>query len=298
MYNSDRIKKIRDCVPQKMFFDATFEKSCYASSILAEIPLCYDKVEYGNILNCSPLLTKKQEYHFFRKFNYLRYRLIKIVIGFEKTDNGPKPCKPLKMERLGDKKLKEIEEIICKMNDVRNILLKSNLRLIVKQVSRHTPRDSFERDEFISNAYLHVLKAIDCFDFTKGFKFSTYCINVIRTNLWKDMMDLTKRQQKLASNSLDIYQGREESLSERNEEYNKKIVDLIFEEIKKSVNTREKIKPEEKIYILKSFFGIGQEKPSKVMDIAKALGCARQSVESIRNRTLNSLKHLNYDPLV
>ena len=75
---------------------------------------------------------------------------MKLTVGFEKTKEkpAPKPSAPINLERLQENSLAKIENTIEKINDVRNILIKSNMRLVVKQISRYAPTDSFRRDEF------------------------------------------------------------------------------------------------------------------------------------------------------
>lgn len=292
----NRIKKIKESLPVKFFFDKSFEKNGFPSKILAEIKLAQSKLEYNNILNCSVLLNKEQEYHFFRKYNYLKYRVLKVTVGFpaSKEKPWPKPCPSVKLERLGENSLNKIEQLLNKIEDVRNLLLTSNMRLIVKQVSRHAPEDGFRRDEFISNAYMHVLKSIDCFDFRRGFKFSTYCINVLKSNLSRDNAVEFKKQS-VIENSEEIknFSADEVNFSEANIIYNKKMIELIFEEIRKN-STR----PEDRIAILKSYYGIEGQDRLLLRDLAEKLNISKERVRQIKLQTIESVKHLKYDPLI
>lgn len=294
--NIERINRIKKSLPTKFFFDKAFEQNGFASKILAEVRLSKGKVQHNNMLNCAVLLNKDQELHLFKKYNYLKYRLLKTTLGFSasKEKPSPKPCPPVRLERLGENSLKKLEDLIEKINKVRNLILTSNMRLIVKQVSRHAPEDGFRRDEFLSNAYMHLIKAIDCFDFRRGFKFSTYCINVLKTNLNRDnSIDFKKQAPVENSEQIKNFKTKEVDFSEVNVAYNKKMIELIFEEIRKKYK-----KPEDKIEILRGYYGINGEDRLLLKDLAEKLNLSKERVRQIKMQTINSLKHLPYDPLI
>ena len=124
--NKERIQKIKNSLPKKFYFDKSFEGSD-RNKILANVELCYKKVDHNNILNCSPLLSKDQEYHLFRKLNYIKYRLLKKTNGFKASneDISPKPCQPTNLDKLKDSSLYELENLIYRIEETRNILYPS-----------------------------------------------------------------------------------------------------------------------------------------------------------------------------
>lgn len=291
-----RIEKILEAVPSKMFFDKSFERNGFANQILKEIPIISNNLEHNNIFNCASILNREQEYHLFRKYNYIKYRIIKLTLGFEKSKirPAPKPFRATKLERLRNNSLSNLENLIEKMNKLRNLLLKSNTRLVVKQVAKFAPEDSFKRDEFISNAYLHVLKAIDCFDYRRGFKFSTYCVNVLKTNLYRDQADLYRKQSVLEnSENLKFIESPEADFSELNIKYNKQMIKLVFEELRKTSK-----RAEDKIFILKNYFGVDGSERLLLRDLAKQMGISKERVRQIKSQALESVRHLSYDPII
>jgi RNA polymerase sigma factor (sigma-70 family) len=296
--NKERIQKIKNSLPKKFYFDKSFE-SPDRNKILVDIELCYKKVEHNNILNCSPLLSKDQEYHLFRKLNYLKYRLLKKTIGFKVSDEDlhPKPCAATNLDRLKNAALCELENLIYKIEETRNIILKSNTRLVFKRVHRYHPIDSFERDEFFSNGYCHILRAIDSFDFRRGFKFSTYCVRVLQTNISRDYRLSKERENKLATIDFPIQDKKEISYSSINTKYNKNFIKEILFSLKENKRI---LQPELKIKILIDYYGInnnGQGK--KLREIAQELNLSKERIRQIKFDTIKYLgKHsLAYDPL-
>lgn len=291
-----RIQKIVDSIPKKFYFEKSFESS-NRNKILENINLCYKKTKENNLFNCSPLLTREQELHLFRKLNYLKYRLTKLTLGFEKSKDGPKHSKKVNLERLGENSLKEIERIIIIIQETRNIIIKSNLRLIFKRVHRYHSSDTFERDEFFSNGYCHLLKAIDLFDYRMGFKFSTYCTRVLQTNLHRDYINSKKQQEKLFESKPIIEDEKGPDFSQINQKYNKIFLQNLLEKLKENSKIH---RPDIKIKVLKDYYGINDEGVGKKLrEIGSELNITRERVRQIK---LEALKYLNkncpvYDPL-
>lgn len=294
MNRIERIERIKRNIPKKFFFEKIYEDCAYASVILANINLDYSKSDPVNLFNCSPILKRDQEFHLFRKFNYLKYRLIKNTIGFEKSSEelSPLPRKPINLDRIQENKISELESILFRLQEVRNLILKANTKLIVKPVNRNFPLDGVDREEFISNGYFHLMKAIDSFDHRRGFKFSTYCVMALKKNLYNDRLKLNKTNSYLEDNEyIDSVPQKTATLSELNFEYNKGMVDKIFKILKNKKQKYDVVK------ILKMHFGIGCDALGQ-KEIAEKLGKRRQYLNKIIHDAYAKVRHFDYDPVV
>ena len=131
-----------------------------------------------------PLLTKEQEQHLFRKYNYLKYLT-------KKTD-----CP------------KEATEHYAEAVSTRHHLITANQRLIVSIAKKYP---NVEPQQLVSDGNIHLAKAIEKFDYTKGFKFSTYATYAIKRNFIRSVpAEYSKTARMgLTGNSLDIYEGGE-----------------------------------------------------------------------------------------
>lgn len=94
-----------------------------------------------------PLLSKAQEVHLFRKYNYLRWK---------------------ESKHKSQKRRKVILE-------TRNLIIESNLRLSVF-LAKRIPGQLEER---ISVANIGLMRAVDTFDYSRKVKFCTYASNCI-----------------------------------------------------------------------------------------------------------------------
>ncbi|MET1034081.1 MAG: RNA polymerase sigma factor [Arthrobacter sp.] len=88
-----------------------------------------------------------------------------------------------------DKRLKwDLEQIVHDGKIAKNHLLEANLRLVVSLAKRYTGRGMLFLD-LIQEGNLGLIRAVEKFDYTKGFKFSTYATWWIRQAITRAMAD-------------------------------------------------------------------------------------------------------------
>ncbi len=91
-------------------------------------------------------------------------------------------------EKITPKNRRELEWIANDGRHAKNHLLEANLRLVVSLAKRYTGRGMLFLD-LIQEGNLGLIRAVEKFDYTKGYKFSTYATWWIRQAITRAMAD-------------------------------------------------------------------------------------------------------------
>lgn len=154
--------------------ELTFLASMPASTVSSKISPPKDTPAYLAHLWRTPTLTPQQEQHCFRKLNFLKHRYLETV------------------QRGSDADQMELQTLKQQIDQARNFLVESNLRLVVSIAKRHAVTSTDRFEELICVGNTAVLRSVDLFDFRRGTKFSTYAYQSIR----RAMFDLFRREQR------------------------------------------------------------------------------------------------------
>jgi RNA polymerase primary sigma factor len=120
----------------------------------------------------EPLLSKKQEFHLFRKMNFYKYRTKLNFDAYKQTglNSFEKVCL----------------DYFSKYQETRNFIVSCNTRLTAQIIKKRKDFYADNLNDLISDSLLNIIKAADGFDYTRGFKFSTYCTWVLMNNSLRD----------------------------------------------------------------------------------------------------------------
>src|SRR6187200_2377636 len=118
-------------------------------------------------------------------------------------------------KRLGENRKRDLAAVVRDGEAARRHLLEANLRLVVSLAKRYTGRGMPLLD-LIQEGNLGLIRAMEKFDYTKGFKFSTYATWWIRQAITRGMADqartirlpvhLVEQVNKLARIRRDLHQ--------------------------------------------------------------------------------------------
>ena len=119
-----------------------------------------DLPPYLRDLYRTPLLSPAQERALFLKFNFYKFQFATAR-------------RHLDPELASARDLARMERYLRAATAVKNQILQSNLRLVVSVARRHV-RPAVPLMDLVSEGNLTLMRAVEGFDFHKGFRFSTY----------------------------------------------------------------------------------------------------------------------------
>jgi RNA polymerase primary sigma factor/RNA polymerase sigma factor len=218
-----------------------------------------------------PLLTREQEAHLFRKYNYLKYKA-------EKLRNQLDPAQP--KSSLMD----EIESLHQKAVAMKNEIARANLRLVVSIAKRHvTPDQNFF--ELVSDGNMSLLRAIEKFDFARGNKFSTYASWAIMKNFARTIPGEFKHRDRFRTSQDELFAATQEHRgSPIVEESAQHTREAQIERILRRLDERE-----QKIIIGR--FGLDHaQEPQTLKEVGASLGVTKERIRQIEARALSKLR--------
>ena len=119
-------------------------------------------------------------------------KLKQICYEFESFDDRFDPNNPNKELRTGTQKIldnvKTIKSGQKMMKDAKDRLIKANLRLVVSIAKKYTNRGLHFFD-LVQEGNIGLIKAVEKFEYRKGFKFSTYATWWIRQAITRSISD-------------------------------------------------------------------------------------------------------------
>ena len=112
--------------------------------------------------------------------------------------------------------LDEIERLQEEALAVKNQIIRANLRLVVSIAKRHVgPSNNFF--ELVSDGNMSLIRAVEKFDFGRGFKFSTYASWAIMKNFARSIPDEKHRRERFVTGHEEVFDVAPDSRSDEHE---------------------------------------------------------------------------------
>jgi len=216
------------------------------------------------------LLTPEGEVALFRKFNYLKHKADRLR---ERIDP----------ESVTARELDRIDDLLEQANKLKAQITQANLRLVVSIAKRHATltRDFFE---IVSDGNMSLMRAVEKFDYSRGFKFSTYASWAIMKNYARTVPEHKQHG--------DRYQtGREELLehlsSPPSEEHESDYLPVVRSTLERMLGTLD----ERERSILRQRFGLDEHRePQTLQRIGRRFGVSKERIRQLEARAMTKLR--------
>lgn len=224
----------------------------------------------------TSLLNHRQEMFLFRKYNYLKYCAARLQ---GKID----PQYPQALL------LRQVQSFLQQARQIKDLLIRSNLRLVVAVARKHT-RHEEEMLDLISEGNIVLMNAVEKFDFSRGFKFSTYATWAIVKRLASHYQaKKTKFVEQTADDAwIEVSQDLrvEPSKTAALESARRSLDEVIEEELEE----RERVIVREHYGLIDYKPGLGRRKSKSLSQIADLVGLSKERIRQIELAALQKLR--------
>jgi RNA polymerase sigma factor (sigma-70 family) len=222
-------------------------------------------------------LSGEQEMKLFLKLNYARYRIYKAMKG--------RANKPLTMTLVPELLMWRKEEF-----KARSQITQANIPLVLAMAKR-SKLMGVDFTELISEGNMALLRSVDKFDCSRGFKFSTYACRAIIKSFAR-VAQKTNRYRGRFPVEFDPDLEKSDFLEQRREDTKIFCMDRLRDILGSRDESTDLSDIERKV--LRARFAIREDdtedKPMTLEEVGRVIGVTKERVRQIQNKALGKLR--------
>ncbi|PHQ36397.1 sigma-70 family RNA polymerase sigma factor [Rhodopirellula bahusiensis] len=224
----------------------------------------------------APLLKPEQERMLFERMNYLLQQA-----AIHRSVLNP--------ERPSRLRLELIELFVALADWHRDRIVEANLRLVFSIVKKFVnPNNTF--DDLLSDGIVALIRAVEKFDFDRGFRFSTYATQVVRRNSYRTVVEKQQERQKVQGGLQDM------DIDVSEEERSSAISEKRWHELRSRLSVMLGDLDRREKFIIRARFSLGpHRKVHTLQSLADRLGVSKERVRQLERRAMDKLRAMAGD---
>jgi RNA polymerase primary sigma factor len=220
-------------------------------------------------LCAAKLLKPAEETALFRRMNYCKYSAELLR-------------RKLNPSRANARLVGRIQELLSQATSDRDWIVQANLRLVVS-IAKKFANAQLTFEDLLSDGIASLLRAVEKFDFDRGFRFSTYATQAIRRSLCRQQQSAQRESRRFVAADPLLFADDRDSASTltvaRWEELRNKLKRLLA-----------RLDPRERS-IIRRRFGLDQEADVQTLQsLAEDLGVCKERVRQLEMRAIAKLR--------
>lgn len=221
----------------------------------------------------TALLKPSEEANLFRRMNYLKYQadLLRRSLDPESPDR---------------ELILQIERLLAIAHWDRNRIVRANLRLVVSIAKKFSDiRNPF--DDLLSEGITSLLRAVEKFDYSRGFRFSTYATQAVRRTLFRYLQTSQRERMRFVTSEAGIFEETAE------EDGSATMSEARWDELRTTLTRLlGKLDARERA-IIRNRFGLGNAPQVQTLQaLAADLGVCKERVRQLEMRAISKLRTL------
>ena len=220
----------------------------------------------------TALLKPDEERQLFRRMNFLKFR---ANAGRSRLNS----------DRPNVRVMDRIEKDLNAARQARDHIIQANLRLVVS-IARRFVTDITSHDELISDGNLILMRAVDRFDYSLGFRFSTYATHAVQRDFYRNYKNGRRRRvTEIATDPVVLF-GSVVASDDEQQRNDVHTVNHLKKLIADALTPREQT-------ILEMRLGLNADDGGKTLrEIGERLQISKERVRQLQTRAIDQVREL------